>query len=305
MRLVCTAFSKSADGTCRDLDIPDEIARNISQDLGLPNPLSDEDILELVHNHEDIARLQQLVPSMLQGRRDYKLRPSHQGAGVSIQGTEGWVRNLMWHSEFPRSVVLLHAPESPMLRVISGRMITTVCIGGIRQYISGGQIPPQNGDSWSHGPFWLAAGTYDILVRGGVNAHHGKLRISLDDEEVTTEPQDWHCAETHFVVEQVIENVNISRSGPHTLTGTVDGASGSSHWMCLTEIEIIARDLLRELESTDVADANSLITDHELELQHEIEDWDEEDEFEGPEDESIDDLLMTSEDDYGNEHDGY
>ena len=209
--------------------------------------------MQLDEDENEIFKVQQDVP----GRRN---RPNRGPVeAIVAKGGASWIRNIFLFNKVPRHTLMVHHMDNPLLHVDRGTPMSTVCVGGVQRYVACAQLPPEEGDKFTHGPFWLQAGDYSLLVRGGVNQHHGSLKLSIDgmtmvdtgvevgDESAKPQEvcQNWSCPDTYFMVEQVAHSVHVHTTGPHYLTGEVvshrDGET-LAYWMCLSELELRKND---------------------------------------------------------------
>jgi len=268
-------FCKSPDGSPRGTggpSLPDEVAQRFCRDeLGitevlddkrlaqvptltaaavlLPRTLTTSHLLQLQEDEDEIFEVQQDI-------RGRSARPDRAAfVPINIEGSPSWIRSIEMFHSIPSQTLMVHHMDNPLLKVSVGSPMSTVCVGGVQRYVACAQLPPAEGDTWKHGPFWLQAGDYSLCVRGGVNQHHASMKLFLDDKPVCVSDvdaaadgeaanvltQSWSCPDTYFMVEQVVHSVHVATTGPHYLSGeTVRHTEAETYafWMCLSELEL-------------------------------------------------------------------
>jgi len=227
--------------------------------LGLQEIMADTQIQELLQHQTAMRHFYSMVRN--RGRPDQHLLQHCSLSRFAPSGSESWLRNLIWFDQIPESTTLLHNKRNHLLSIEQGNELSTVFVGNIRAYVSCAQVPPAANDSWEYGPFWLQRGIYEITVCGGTNSHHGKLRLLLDEIDITPELQDWFGQDTQHQVEQVVAPVLVHHSGRHTLRGEVPESSNTDYWMCLNEIEFVQVGTFEDLDDEELAAE----FDHDLE----------------------------------------
>ena len=136
--------------------------------------------------------------------------------------------------------------RSSRTTVERGTRIIEVQVGSISQFNSFGQCPGARGDKWR---LQLGAlrkgGGFSIVLRGGVNAHHGILNLRVrfpahPETVVALEPIDWYSMQTRHPVTKKTGSFAIPFSGHAVLEGEVQERNPSSHgfWMCLDSVAV-------------------------------------------------------------------